>query len=731
MSAEEIEQEIRIFKDSPLGSGSFGIVCKAKYDQLPCAAKLLHPTFVVPGNWAAEKFMQECQFLASLKHPHIVQFLGVHTEKSTGQAVLLMELMDESLTAFLKRHKSSNQLVPINIQVDISHDIALALHYLHTKGIIHRDLSSNNILLIGGCRAKITDFGMSKLTLNVSSSLSSLTQVPGCPVYMPPEAWISPPIYTEKLDIFSFGVLLIQIATCKQPNPGPSETLLPDERSPTGFLKLPVPEIKRRSEDIALIPSDHLLKDYAISCLNDKEDSRPCARVVCQFIDSIKTTHEYVSSSNLKSEAILSSVSPSSSGDSGYMDSSRLLAQSEEIKSLKMSVDTKEAKVSELEAQILDKDSVIKFLQKQLEGVKSSQKEVIAKSYQASSSILRSSVEQMTIHGLSPEILTVLENDSNIKHMFSVDYDRDNVTFYWHSQNDDKERRIKLFLQMYQRLFNSGQTRVSFIPVPTSFPKDMLDHVIGVCGREHSECIFTIIESIQTMKVLSKSSALNQVSCQLATDLLSLSIAIPGDRKLILKHNSVLDEKADVLVCGTQPNLSHNLGISLKMNAMSNFELQKHCNQYLQKNGPLQVGQVMHIPAAGTLQCDWVIHAVGPSSAYNDDKDLASTKAELDSIMRHLMATILERAEKLKARHMAMPLLGNLDPDHKLSSTAIVETVLSYKYHSLKEVVIAINDDRIYNSFLPILLNHGAYWTRRSYDSLATNISSSKSCKQQ
>ena len=108
-----------------------------------------------------ERFEQECQFLSGVRHPNIVQYLGVSRDPESGLPVLLMELMDSSLTRFLEQ---SEEPLHFHIQLNLCHDIALALTYLHSNGIIHRDLSSNNVLLIGsGNRAKVTDFGMSKL----------------------------------------------------------------------------------------------------------------------------------------------------------------------------------------------------------------------------------------------------------------------------------------------------------------------------------------------------------------------------------------------------------------------------------------------------------------------------------------------------------------------------------------------------------------------------------------
>ena len=106
------------------------------------------------------RFEQECEFLSTIRHPNIVQYLGTYQDPDMGLPVLLMELMDDSLTHFLE---TSTQPIPYHIQVNICHDITLALSFLHSNGIIHRDLSSNNVLLIGNVRAKVTDFGMARI----------------------------------------------------------------------------------------------------------------------------------------------------------------------------------------------------------------------------------------------------------------------------------------------------------------------------------------------------------------------------------------------------------------------------------------------------------------------------------------------------------------------------------------------------------------------------------------
>ena len=186
--------------------GLYGAVCKAMCHDLPCAAKILHRTlfqFTSPGATSVMRtFEQECCLLSAIKHPHIVQYLGTYHDPESRLPVLLMELMDESLSRFLER---SHEPLPYCTELNLCHDIALALSYLHSNGIIHRDISSNNVLFIAGSRAKVTDFGMVKLyDVNCSTAhLTPFTLCPGTMVYMSPEALGEPPMYTDKLDSFS------------------------------------------------------------------------------------------------------------------------------------------------------------------------------------------------------------------------------------------------------------------------------------------------------------------------------------------------------------------------------------------------------------------------------------------------------------------------------------------------------------------------------------------------
>jgi len=240
----------------------------------------VHPILFDPDDPGVhtmmKRFEQECEFLSAIKHPNIVQYLGTHTDEDTGLPVLLMELMDENLTHYLE---AATKPLPLHIQVNFSLDIASALAYLHSNNLLHRDLSSNNVLLLAERRAKITDFGMSQLE-KINSRMTPTTQCPGTLVYMPPEALKENPHHTDKLDVFSFGVLLLQMLTCKFPEPTERFTPLqiPDPENKERMIEVqaPVQETKRRQEHINLVTDSPLLR-VSLACLEDKHEERPPA----------------------------------------------------------------------------------------------------------------------------------------------------------------------------------------------------------------------------------------------------------------------------------------------------------------------------------------------------------------------------------------------------------------------------------------------------------------------
>ena len=146
--------------------------------------------------------------------------------------------------------------------------------------------------MIAGPRAKITDFGMSKLA-TVNPRMTALTLCPGNVLYMSPEALDEAKSYTAKLDVFSFGVIVIQILTRQFPNPTDRFRLVsvPQFKGPgsTGV----VPETERRKAHLQLIPEAHSLKPLALQCLKKKENERPSALQLCERLSELKQSSQY------------------------------------------------------------------------------------------------------------------------------------------------------------------------------------------------------------------------------------------------------------------------------------------------------------------------------------------------------------------------------------------------------------------------------------------------------
>ena len=283
-----------IHTDQILGPGAYGNVVKATLDQEPCAAKILHRVITDSQDPEMRDFItrhvQRHQILQDLRHPNIVQFLGVVQDPRTDTPILLMELMKESLTHFLDNFSTD---VPYHLQVNISHDIALAVAYMHRNGILSRNLCSNNVLLNDSCQAKLSNFGMAKIVgLDILMPRKRMTPCPGSPFYMPPEALNPQPCYSDKTDSFSIGVLLLQIATRNYPNPTAYYRAIPDSNSSTGEAYIPVADIDCRKSDLDMVSTFHGFLPIIRACLKESEE-RPSAAQLCQSLGQLKNTAAY------------------------------------------------------------------------------------------------------------------------------------------------------------------------------------------------------------------------------------------------------------------------------------------------------------------------------------------------------------------------------------------------------------------------------------------------------
>ena len=193
--------------DKIIGKGAYGRVIEVYVHGTLCAAKEIHPILVEdvhvsPQEFATIKksFCEECMKASRIHHPNIVQVLGIYYPTPRAKLPwLVMELMQTSLRKFLEKYEQGK--VPLHFKLSMLVDIAQGLEFLHGQDIIHRDLSSNNVLLTKSLVAKIADLGVAKVIQE--NKMNTHTQVPGTTHFMPPEAFWNKPHYGKPVDVFS------------------------------------------------------------------------------------------------------------------------------------------------------------------------------------------------------------------------------------------------------------------------------------------------------------------------------------------------------------------------------------------------------------------------------------------------------------------------------------------------------------------------------------------------
>ena len=267
--------------DQELGHGSYATVLELEYMGLKCAGKKIHELLLRQGDtsYTVRRFEEECHLLSQVRHPNIVQFLGVYFQQGVRAPILVMEFLPTNLTSCIKQYG----ILPKEISYSILHDVALGLSYLHsqTPPIIHRDLSSNNVLLTPNITAKISDLGVARILNLIPLRVSHMTQTPGTPAYMPPEVMIANPKYDTSVDEFSYGIMMIHMFSGRWPEPQVGQTQI------EGGKLIPVTEAERREIFFKAIEDDHPLMDLIHRCVNNDPQLRPRASEIVRQISRI------------------------------------------------------------------------------------------------------------------------------------------------------------------------------------------------------------------------------------------------------------------------------------------------------------------------------------------------------------------------------------------------------------------------------------------------------------
>ena len=203
-----INKDEVILTREELGRGSYATVNVGTFRGLRVAVKSLHTLIISDYNLA--HFSREMSIASQVRHPNLVQFIGA---TKVGNPLILTELMSTSLHKELQKNQLTRQQI-----LSIAQDVALGLNYLHLfkpQPIIHRDVSSPNVLLKpstgpAGYEAKVADYG----TANLQEATGTI--MPGNPAYAAPEAPI-PDQHSPAMDVYSYSVLLMEITLHSRP----------------------------------------------------------------------------------------------------------------------------------------------------------------------------------------------------------------------------------------------------------------------------------------------------------------------------------------------------------------------------------------------------------------------------------------------------------------------------------------------------------------------------------
>ena len=233
-----------------------------------------------------DTFLRECTLLSRLRHPHIVQFLGVCYLPGSRLPLLVMERLFTSLDELLE---NKDIVIPFDAKLSFLRDVAKGLIFLHgqTPPVIHRDLTARNVLLNTGMVAKIADLGVARIVnIQPGKLAATMTRNPGNIVYMPPEAAEDTARYSAALDMFSYGNLAIFTLT----------RTFPDLKAATYFDTKIIArsEVERRDDLFQQLyeelEEEHELVTLSKQCLSNNPAERPTADQALQRLARVHPT---------------------------------------------------------------------------------------------------------------------------------------------------------------------------------------------------------------------------------------------------------------------------------------------------------------------------------------------------------------------------------------------------------------------------------------------------------
>ncbi|CAN6566162.1 unnamed protein product [Malus baccata var. baccata] len=310
---EEINKATKNFSPSfKIGQGGFGTVYKGRLGDGTLVAIKRAKKSVYDKHLGVE-FQSEIQMLAQVEHLNLVKFYGYLEHED--EKIVVVEYVPNGT---LRQHLEClyGQILDLAARLDVAIDVAHAVTYLHMytdHPIIHRDIKSSNILLTENFRAKVADFGFARLAADSDSGATHVsTQVKGTAGYLDPE-YLRTYQLTEKSDVFSFGVLLVELVTGRRPIEPKREI---KERITAKWamkkftdgdaLSILDPRLEQTAANNVAIEK---ILELALQCLAPRRQNRPSMRRCAEILWSIRKDYKEVLAPDFRSFSSRSQMS--------------------------------------------------------------------------------------------------------------------------------------------------------------------------------------------------------------------------------------------------------------------------------------------------------------------------------------------------------------------------------------------------------------------------------------
>ena len=195
-----------------IGQGGFSEIFESQWMGIPVAVKVIFDPNITEA--LLEEFNNEIEKLFILRHPYIIQLYGITDSEKNQKLAVITELAPKgSLFDYLHKNPKTKNNIPLEFKNRITKQLIHTMAYIHSRGYVHRDLKTQNILLDKNLDMKLCDFGLTKLKSELNSGSG---QFAGTPCYMAPELF-DRKYYDEKIDVFAFGTVVWEIYTQKIP----------------------------------------------------------------------------------------------------------------------------------------------------------------------------------------------------------------------------------------------------------------------------------------------------------------------------------------------------------------------------------------------------------------------------------------------------------------------------------------------------------------------------------